>query len=74
MPYNTGDVVRVPNHKAFGRGRARVQSVLEHKPVAPDFQEYIVEFDKFDSERFRFGLCREFEMLPDLPPIEANEE
>lgn len=65
MAYIPGDVVRVQNHRGFDRGRARVQSVLEKKPVAPDFQEYIVEFDEFRSERFRFGLCREFEMVPD---------
>jgi hypothetical protein len=74
MPYNNGDVVQVQLHSASGRGRARVQSVLEQRPVMQDFQEYVVEFDQFRSERFRFGLYREFEMLPDLPPIGVRED
>ena len=74
MPYNNGDVVRVQAPTAVGRTRARVQSVLGQKPVVQDFQEYVVEFEVFRSERFRFGLCREFEMLPDAASARSDKE
>ena len=63
MPFNTGDVVRVQGSNAVSR--ARIQSVLPRTLSVQDFQEYVVEFVDFRSERFRFGVCREFEMQLD---------
>jgi len=60
MAFNIGDVVRVQRSNAVSR--ARIQSVLPRTLSVQDFQEYVVEFMNFRSERFRFGLCREFEM------------
>ena len=74
MPFNVGDVVQVQNNRVFHRGRARVQRVLPPNATSQDLQEYVVEFSSFGAERFRFGLCREFEMLPDLPPLGIDKE
>ncbi len=65
MTFNIGDTVRVQNNNVFARGHGRVQQVMAPSSIGRDFQEYIVEFASFASERFRFGLCREFEMLPE---------
>jgi hypothetical protein len=65
MPFNVGDVVRVAGNISANRGAARIQRVLPRTLSVQDFQEYIVEFVDFRSERFRFGLCREFELKPD---------
>jgi hypothetical protein len=74
MTFKVGDPVRVENNKMFSRGRGRVLRVLGPSAIAKDFQEYVVEFANFQSERFRFGLCREFEMLPDIPPMGFEKE
>ena len=74
MTFNIGDTVRVQNNNVFARGRGRVQRVMAPSPIGRDFQEYVVEFANFQSERFRFGLCREFEMLPDIPPMGFEKE
>jgi hypothetical protein len=74
MTFKIGDAVRVENNKRFSRGRGRVLRVLGQSAIAQDFQEYVVEFADFQSERFRLGLCREFEMLPDIPPLGFEKE
>ena len=74
MTFNIGDTVRVDNNSVFARGRGKVQQVLAPSTIGRDFQEYIVEFASFRSERFRFGLCREFEMLPEGTAREAEKE
>ena len=74
MAFKIGEAVRVENNKLFSRGRGRVLRVLAPNAIATDFQEYIVEFTNFQSERFRFGVCREFEMLPDIPPLGFEKE
>ena len=63
MPFNIGDVVRVQASNAASRGR--IQCVLPRTLSIQDFQEYVVEFMNFRSERYRFGLCREFELQLD---------
>ncbi|PYS01638.1 MAG: hypothetical protein DMG16_11820 [Acidobacteria bacterium] len=65
MPFNVGDVVRIKNNNALRSGAARVQKVLPRTTSVQDFQEYVVEFINCRSERFRFGLCREFEIRPE---------
>ena len=60
MAFDVGDVVRVQNNVSGQYGRIR--RVLPRKLSVQDFQEYIVEFTSFRSERFQFGLCREFEL------------
>jgi hypothetical protein len=62
MPFNVGDVVRVKNANELRPGLARIQQVLPRTLSIQDFQEYVVEFMNFRSERFRFGLCRECEL------------
>jgi hypothetical protein len=74
MTFNIGDTVRVQNNNVFARGRGRVQRVMAPSPIGRDFQEYVVEFASFHSERFRFGLCREFEMLAERPASEAEKD
>jgi hypothetical protein len=70
MPFNIGDVVRVQRSNAVSR--ARIQSVLPQTLSVQDFQEYVVEFMNFHSERFRFGLCREFELELEARPSELG--
>ena len=65
MPFHVGDLVRIDNGNVLRPPIARVQQVLPQTLSVPDFQEYVVEFVDFCSERFRFGLCREFEMRLD---------
>ena len=65
MPFNVGDVVRIQNSNAVRPSFARIQQVLPRTLSVQDFQEYVVEFMNSRSERFRFGLCREFELRPD---------
>ncbi len=65
MPFNVGDVVRIKDNNGLRSGAARVQRVLPRTISVQDFQEYVVEFINCRSERFRFGLCREFEMRPE---------
>ena len=74
MPFNVGDVVRVRDHRSIERGPARIQRVLSRTLSVQDFQEYIVEFTSCPSERFRFGLCREFEIQLDSPTRTAGRE
>ncbi len=62
MPFNVGDIVRIQNTNAVRPAFARVQQVLSRTVCIQDFQEYIVEYINCRSERFRYGLCREFEM------------
>jgi hypothetical protein len=62
MPFNVGDVVRVKNANELRPSLARIQQVLPRTLSIQDFQEYVVEFMNFRSERFRFGLCRECEL------------
>ena len=62
MPFNVGDIVRIQNTNCVRPAFARVQQVLSRTVAIQDFQEYIVEFMNCRSERFRYGLCREFEM------------
>ena len=62
MPFSVGDIVRIQNPNAVRPAIARVQQVLAHTTSIQDFQEYIVEYLNCRSERFRYGLCREFEM------------
>jgi len=69
MPFNIGDVVRVQDSSALRRGHARIQSVLPRTLSVQDFQEYVVEFMNFRSERFRFSVCREFEMQLEVREI-----
>ena len=65
MPFNVGDTVRIKNTNIFRSGSARIQRVLPRTMSVPDFQEYVVEFIECRSDRFRFGLCREFEIGPE---------
>lgn len=65
MPFNVGDVVRIGNTNAVRPAFARVQRVLPQTLAIQDFQEYVVEYVNFNSERFRFGVCREIEMRLD---------
>src|SRR5262245_20993161 len=74
MSFKIGDAVQVQNNNRFCRGRGLVQKVLPPSAVAQDFQEYVVEFVSFRSERFRFGLCREFEMQADTPICRREKE
>ena len=74
MPFNVGDSVYVLSSDATRRGhRVRIEQVLPKKLSVQDFQEYVVEYMNFRSERFRFGLCREFELRSDAAG-EAHEE
>jgi hypothetical protein len=74
MPFNVGDVVRVRNASPGRPARGRIQRVLPRALSVQDFQEYIVEYATFNSERFHFGLCREFELQLDTVTNEAHEE
>jgi len=74
MTFKIGDAVQVQNNNRFCGGRGRVQKVLAPSAVAQDFQEYVIEFLSFRSERFRFGLCREFEMQADTPTGRREKE
>ncbi len=74
MPFNVGDMVRIQNSNALKPTRARVQRILPQTLSVQDFQEYIVEFANFRSERFRFGLCREFELRLDTATHKTHEE
>ena len=74
MPFHVGDVVRIENVNALRPAIARVQQVLPQTLSVPDFQEYVVEYVHFRSERFRFGLCREFEMRLDTAANNTHEE
>jgi hypothetical protein len=71
MPFNVGDVVRIQNANVVRPSCARIQQVLPRALSVQDFQEYIVEYMNFRSERFRFGVCREFELRLDTA---ANED
>jgi hypothetical protein len=65
MSFNVGDVVRVRVPSAVHAGQlARIEQVLPKRVLLQDFQEYVVEFANVSSERFRFCLYREFELLP----------
>ena len=72
MPFNIGDVVRVQRSNAVSQ--AQIQRVLPRTLSVQDFQEYVVEFMSFRSERFRFGLCREFEMRLEARASELGVE
>ena len=74
MPFNVGDVVRIRNTNAVRPAFARVQRVLPRRVSVQDYQEYVVEYVNFRSERFRFGVCREFEMRLDSLAKDAQEE
>ena len=74
MPFHVGDVVRIQNANALRPPFARIQRVLPRTLSVQDFQEYVVEYINFRSERFRFGLCREFELGQDAPADESHEE
>jgi uncharacterized protein (DUF1499 family) len=53
---------------------ARIQRVLPRTLSVQDFQEYVVEYMNVRSERFRFGLCREFELRLDSAGNLTQEE
>jgi hypothetical protein len=74
MPFNVGDVVRIQNANTLRSACARIHRVLPRTLSVQDFQEYVVEFVNFRSERFRFGLCREYEMRLDAALFETHEE
>ena len=65
MPFNVGDVVRVQDSN---RGCGRIRQILPRTLSVQDFQEYVVEFTNWRSERFRFGVCREFQIQLDSSP------
>jgi uncharacterized protein (DUF1499 family) len=72
MPFKVGDVVSLKNTNVLRNGPARIQRVLPRTISVQDFQEYVVEFVNFRSERFRFGVCREFELSPERKAIETD--
>ena len=74
MPFNVGDVVRIRHANAVRPACARIQRVLPRTLAVQDFQEYVVEYLNFRSERFRFGVCREFELRSDAAGTETHEE
>ena len=74
MPFNIGEVVRIRNTNAVRPRSARIQRVLPRTLSVQDFQEYVVEYLNCRSERFRFGVCREFELRPDAADKETHEE
>ena len=74
MPFNVGDVVRFQNSNPMRPAVARIQQVLPRTLSVQDFQEYVVEYMNSRSERFRFGLCREFEMRLDTAVNQTHEE
>ena len=74
MPFNVGDVVRIRNESAVRPAFARVQRVLPRTLSVQDFQEYVVEYINCRKERFRFGVCREFEMRLDAASQDTHEE
>jgi len=74
MPFNVGDVVRIQNSNPMRPAIARIQQVLPRTLSVQDFQEYVVEYMNSRSERFRFGLCREFEMRLDTAVNDTHEE
>jgi len=74
MPFNVGDVVRIQNPNAVRAACARVQRILPRTLSVQDFQEYVVEFLDVRSERFRFGVCREFEMRLDSAVSQRRQE
>ncbi len=74
MPFNVGDVVRITNTNAVRPAFARIHQVLPRTLSVQDFQEYVVEYMNSRSERFRFGLCREFELRSDTASTDTHEE
>jgi hypothetical protein len=73
MPFNVGDVVRIRNANAVRPAFARIQQVLPRRVSVQDYQEYVVEYVDFCSERFHFGVCRECEMRLDAAGKETQE-
>jgi len=64
MAFNVGDVVTVLLQDSIHHGEAaRIERVLPKRHSVQDFQEYIVEFPSGVTERFRFCLYREFELV-----------
>jgi hypothetical protein len=64
VAFSVGDIVTVSVKNGIHYGElARIEQVLPKTYSVQDFQEYIVEFPKEVSERFRFCLYREFELL-----------
>ena len=75
MPFNVGDVVQVLNTRpARSRGNGRIQRVMPRRLMVQDFQEYVVEFVNAPDGRFRFGLCREFELRLDSTVGQSGTE
>jgi hypothetical protein len=74
MSFNVGDVVCVRNANAVRPATGRIQRILPQTLSVPDFQEYVVEYKNFHSERFRFGVCREFELRLDTAATDTREE
>jgi hypothetical protein len=74
MAFNVGDVVRIRHANAVRPAKARIHQVLPRTLSVQDFQEYVVEYLAFRSERFRFGVCREFELRSDIAGSETHEE
>ena len=74
MPFNVGDVVRIRNASLVRPALGRIQRVLPRVLSVQDFQEYIVEYTAFRSERFHFGLYREFELQLDTVTNQTHEE
>jgi len=63
MSYQIGDFVRVWEIDAqHGDQVGRINQVLPRRLAESDFQEYVVEFQSLPYDRFRFSLCREFEL------------
>jgi hypothetical protein len=63
MPFNVGDIVCVLSPDKIRGGQfVRIEQILPKKLSVQDFQEYIVEFPNFASEKFRYCLYREFEL------------
>lgn len=74
MSFNVGDAVRIRNANAVRPACGRIQRVLPQTLAVEDFQEYVVEYLNFRSERFRFGVCREFELRLEAASHETHEE
>ena len=69
MSFSVGDAVRVWEADRLHRQHVgRIQRILPNRLSQRDFQEYVVEFQNTPKERFRFCLCREFE----LQTVEAD--
>ena len=61
--FSVGDAVRVWETDRLHRQHVGlVRRVLPNRLSERDFQEYVVEFQSLPKERFRFCLCREFEL------------